>query len=104
MPSDAKLGRWLLQEPMVGDRRAVWMNASPIIGYRDVFAARFFLFTEDDAIVGTYYWLLFYNKTPIECYVKFSAVLPPVGFRADASFSGSVKVENPQRGATEGAK
>jgi hypothetical protein len=90
MPSDAKFGRWLLQEPMVGDGRLMFDAASPAIGYPDVFAAKFFLFTEEGSVVGTYYWLRFYNKTSVECYVRFSAVSPPVGFRIDASFSGRV--------------
>jgi len=64
--------------------------ASPVIGYPDVFAAKFFLFTEKGSVVGTYYWLRFYNKTSVECYVRLSAVSPPVGFRIDASFSGRV--------------
>jgi hypothetical protein len=91
MPSDAKFGRWLLQEPMVGDRRIMFNRASPIIGYPDVFAARFFLFTEEGSVVGTWYWLRFYNKTSIECYVGFTSVAPPVGFPVNPSFSGSIR-------------
>ena len=91
MPSDARFGRWLLQEPMVGDRRIMFDAASPAVGYPDVFASKFFLFTKEGSVVGTYYWLRFYNKTPIECYVQFSAVSPSVGFRINSSFSGRVE-------------
>lgn len=90
MPSDAKFGRWLLQEPIVGDRRIMFDRASPIIGYPDVFVAKFFLYTDESSVIGTHYWLRFYNKTDVECYVGFSAVSPPAGFQVNASFSGSI--------------
>lgn len=93
LPNDAKFGRWLLQEPMAGTRRAMFERASPIWGYPDVFAARFFLFTKEGSVVGTWYWLRFYNKTSIECYVRFSAVAPPIGFPVNASFSGSLPAD-----------
>jgi hypothetical protein len=69
--------------------------ASPAVGYPDVFASKFFPFTKEGSVVGTYYWLRFYNKTPIECYVQFSAVSPSVGFRINSSFSGDVGLGKP---------
>jgi hypothetical protein len=81
MPNDAKF-RWFLQEPLHGYRLRIFEAASPSLGYSDVFASRFFLFTdENDCVIGAQWWLRFYNTTTLECHVRFRGISAPAGFR-----------------------
>jgi len=79
MPSDAKF-RWFIQEPMRGLRKRFFVDARVSLGYPEVFESRFVLVNADDggsSIVGTIWWLRFYNTVPIECVVSFSPIRPP---------------------------
>ena len=78
MPSDATF-RWLLQEPVHGLRRQFFQTAHPSLSFPGVFDSRFNLVNADDgtSVVGTVWWLRFYNTIPIECVTTFSPVHPP---------------------------
>ena len=78
MPSDATF-RWFLQEPLHGLRRNFFQDARPSVGYEDVFESRFTLVKGDDgaSVLGTIWWLRFYNAIPIECVATFSAIHAP---------------------------
>jgi hypothetical protein len=66
MPSDATF-RWLLQEPVHGLRRQFFQAARPSLSYPAVFDSRFTVVNADDggSVVGTVWWLRFYNAVPI---------------------------------------
>ncbi len=78
MPSDARF-RWFLQEPVHGRRRQFFDASRPSLSYLGVFDSRFTLVNGDDAgsVVGTVWWLRFYDTVPIECVTTFSPVYPP---------------------------
>ena len=77
MPSDATFG-WLVQEPLHGERLKFFRAARPSLSYLNVLDSRFLLVNGDHgSVVGTVWWLRFYNATTMECVVRFSAVYPP---------------------------
>jgi hypothetical protein len=79
MPSDVTF-RWFLQEPVHGLRRQFLQAARPSLSYAGIFDSRFTLVNAVDgsSVVGTVWWLRFYNTVPIECVTTFSAIRPSV--------------------------
>jgi hypothetical protein len=78
MPHDARF-RWFIQEPLHGDRQKLFEQSRASISYGDVFESRFVTASEDSGatIAGAIWWLRFYQATPIETLVRFSAIHPP---------------------------
>lgn len=78
MPQDARF-RWFIQEPLHGDRQKLFEQSRASISYSDVFESRFVTASEDggETIAGAIWWLRFYQATPIETLVRFSAIHPP---------------------------
>jgi hypothetical protein len=78
MPSDAAF-RWFLQEPLHGLRLQFFQRGRPSLAYAHVFDSRFALISGDDgrSIVGTIWWLRFFESTSLECLTTFSALYPP---------------------------
>jgi len=78
MPNDATF-QWLLQESLHGLRRQLFQASSPSLAYPHVFDSRFTLLADDDghSVVGTYWWLRFYETIRLECCTKFNTISPP---------------------------
>jgi hypothetical protein len=65
---------------MHGLRKRFFIDARVSLGYPEVFESRFVLVKADDggsSVVGTIWWLRFYNTVPIECVISFSPLRPP---------------------------
>lgn len=63
--------------PLHGERLKFFQAARPSLSYSNVLDSRFVLVNGDDgSVVGTVWWLRFYNATIMECVVRFSAVYP----------------------------
>jgi len=78
MPNDATF-RWFVQEPVHGLRLQFFQASRACLGYPDVFDSRFTLVNAEEggSVVGTVWWLRFYDTVSIECATTFSAVYPP---------------------------
>jgi hypothetical protein len=75
MPSDARSDGFF-KNPYTVDGDSFFEASRPSLSFPGVFDSRFILVNGDDAcsVVGTVWWLRFYDTVPIECVTTFSPV------------------------------